>query len=214
MRIPFKIALVALAFWLGAGAAAFAASVGAKPTVGQSLGVTVAIVDVQRILQASEAAQSVKAQLEAQRSRFQGEITKEEAELREAEKKLAQLRQEAKTQAYVEEEQKLQQRFLTVERHVQARRKALDQAFADSMNTVREALVEVVSEVAKANGFNLVLVKQQVIWNGAAVDITDEVLSRLNKELPKVSVRVVADEAVEKTSPVLRKGSISTFLGQ
>lgn len=162
----------------------------------------VAIVDVQRILQASGAAKSVQQQLETQRSKFQTEIAVEEADLRDAEQKLSKLRETAKTDDYLEQEQKLQQRFLTVERHVQARRKALDQAYTDSMNIVRKALIDIVSEIAKQRGVNLVIVKQQVIWNDQNIDITDEVLTRLDKALPNVQVKAVTEEeTVEK--PVL-----------
>lgn len=167
----------------------------------------VAIVDVQRILQASGAAKSVQQQLETQRSKFQTEIAAEEADLRDAEQKLSKLRETAKTDDYLEQEQKLQQRFLTVERHVQARRKALDQANTDSMNIVRKALIDIVSEIATLRGVNLVIVKQQVIWNDQNIDITDEVLTRLDKALPNVQVNIVAEEeTAEKPVLVRPKG--------
>lgn len=162
---------------------------------------SIAIVDVQRLLQASSAAKSVQQQLEAQRAKFQTEITAEEADLRQSEQKLVKLRESGKTDSYVEQEQKLQQRFLTVERHVQAKRKALDQAFTDSMNTVRKGLVDIVSNVAKEKGVSIVIVKQQVIWNDAVIDITDEVLERLNKALPQVLVKVIPEEETESAQP-------------
>ena len=148
----------------------------------------VAIVDVQRLLQAAKAAKSVQGQLDTQRAKFQTEIAAEETDLRQAEQKLAKMRETAKAEDYVQQEQKLQQRFMTVERHVQARRKALDQAYTDSMNTVRKGLVDIVSQIAKERRVNLVVVKQQVIWNDNVIDITDEVLMRLDKALPQITV--------------------------
>jgi len=179
------------AAWAAAGAEV-------KPSI-------VAIVDVQRILQASKAAKSVQDQLESQRSKFQTEISAEEADLREAEQKLSKLRETAKTEVFAEQEQKLQQRFLTVERHVQARRKTLDQASTDSMNTVRKGIVDIVSEIAKERGMNLVVVKQQVIWNDQNVDITDEVLVRLDKKLPQIQVKVMSEEEMVEEPPLLVK---------
>jgi len=165
----------------------------------------VAIVDVQRILQTSKAAKSVQDQLESQRSKFQTEIAAEETDLRDAEQKLAKLREGAKTDVFAEQEQKLQQRFLTVERHVQARRKSLDQAFTDSMNTVRKGIVDIVSEIAKERGMNLVVVKQQVIWNDQNVDITDEVLVRLDKKLPQIQVKLIPEEEMTDETSVIVK---------
>lgn len=163
----------------------------------------VAIVDVQRLLQESLAAKGVQQQLESQRSKFQAEVSGEEAELRKAEQKLAKMRDTATPQAYADEEQKLRQRFLEVERRVQSRRKALDQAFTDSMNAVREGIVNIVSAVSKEHGVNLAIVKQQVIWNDSAIDITNEVLERFNKAMPQLKVKIAPEE--EATAGAAKK---------
>lgn len=165
----------------------------------------IAIVDVPRVLKLSKAAISVRGQLEKQRSKFQSQIAKEEAELRSAEKELIKLREAEDKEAFVALEQKLQKRFLKVERHVQSRRKTLDHAFAESMNTVRQNLVETVASIAKEKGVNLVVVKQQVIWNDTAIDITDEVLSRLDKVLPQVPVQILSDNAAKREKPFVIK---------
>lgn len=174
----------------------------------------VAIVDVQRVLQTADAAKSVQQQLDAQRSKFQTEIAAEEKDLRESEQKLVKLRETAQTNDYVEQEQKLQQRFLSVERHVQARRKALDQAYTDSMNKVRKGIVDIVSEIAKEKGVNLAVVKQQVIWNDGNVDITDEVIKRLDKALPNVQVNVVPEEDVTRESEKAAPSKDKAFKGK
>jgi Skp family chaperone for outer membrane proteins len=154
----------------------------------------IAIVDVQRILQESLAAKSVQKQLEAQRSKFQNAIEGEENGLREAEQELAKERDQLAAQAYADREQQLRQRFSTVENHVQSRRKVLDQSFTDSMNAVRGALLEVVDKVAHEHSANLVIVKQQALWTDQPLDITDEVLKRLDQKMPKVDVVTPAEQ--------------------
>jgi Skp family chaperone for outer membrane proteins len=153
----------------------------------------IAIVDVQRILQESLAAKSVQKQLEAQRLKFQNEIEGEENGLRQAEQDLTKQRDKLAAQAYADQEQQLRQRFSTVENHVQSRRKVLDQSFTDSMNTVRSALLDVVDKVAHEHGANIVIVKQQALWTDQPLDITDEVLKRLDLKLPKVDVSMPAE---------------------
>jgi outer membrane protein len=178
----------------------FVALIGAPPAKAvqaQLPAPIIAIVDVQRILQESLAAKSVQKQLEAQRSKFQTEIEGEENGLRQAEQDLTKERSTLAAQAYSDREQQLRQRFSTVENHVQARRKVLDQSFTDSMNAVRSALLEVVDKVAHEHGANLVIVKQQALWTDQPLDITDEVLKRLDQKLPKVDV-VTPAEAPEK----------------
>lgn len=154
----------------------------------------IAIVDVQRILQESLAAKSVQKQLEMQRSKFQTEIEKEENGLRQTEQDLSKAHDKMPSNVYAEREQQLRQRFLAVERHVQARRKVLDQAFTDSMNTVRSNLLEIVGAVSHERGVNLVIIKQQALWADQPLDVTDEVLSRLNKKISQVAVTMAPEE--------------------
>lgn len=180
-RLVLRFVLVS--FFLGLFLAPSSAEAPAKlPTP------VIAIVDVQRILQESMAAKSVQTQLEAQRSKFQNEIEKEENSLRQAEQTLSKQRDQLTPQAYSEREQQLRQRFTTVQNHVQSRRKVLDRSFTDSMNAVRSALLDVVGTYARERGANIVIVKQQALWTDQPMDITDEVLKRLDQKIPKIDV--------------------------
>lgn len=154
----------------------------------------IAIIDMQRILQESLAAKNVQKQLEIQRAKFQTEIEGEENGLRQTEQELSKSRDQIAADVYADREQQLRQRFLTVERHVQARRKLLDQAFTDSMNTVRASLLAIVDSVAHERGANLVLVKQQAVWVDAPLDVTDEVLKRLNAKLSDLTVKMPPED--------------------
>ena len=158
----------------------------------------VAIIDVQRILQESMAAKSIQKQLESQRSKFQAETENEENTLRKAEDELNQSRDKVATDVFNDREQKLRTRFLAVERHVDSRRKVLDQAFTDSMNDVRTALLEIVNTVAHERGANLVLVKQQALWVDKPLDVTDDVLARLNKKMPQLTVKLAPEDKDDK----------------
>ena len=194
------IAVLVLCGVMGAGRVCAADTI--APTV-------IAIVDVQRILQESKAAKSVQRQIETHRSKFQAEISGEEKELRTAEQKLTSMREAGPSAAFAEQEQKLRQRFMSVERHVQARRKALDQAYTEAMSTVRSNIIEIVEKVSRERGVNLAIVKQQVIWNDKAIDITGEVLTRLNQKVPEIQVVVQPEPKGEPELPPFNKGPSS-----
>lgn len=184
-----------LALFLTGGTAGVADAKDALPTP------VVAVIDVQRILEESLAAKSVQRQLESQRAKFQAEISDEEQSLRRAEGELTKSRDTVRPEIYADKEQQLRQRFLSVERHVQAKRKTLDQSFTDSMNVVRKNLLDIVGVLAHERGANLVVVKQQVLWSDKGMDITDEVLARLNKALPQVAVKVEPVKADKPETP-------------
>ena len=150
-----------------------------------------AVLDVQRVLQDSLAAQSIQKQIDGQRLKFENQIEAEENTLRQAEENLTQSRAKMAGDVYADREQELRQKFLTVERDVQARRKALDVAYTEAINTVRENLLILAQDIAHQHGANIVLVKQQVLWADKALDITDEVLSGLNKKMKDVPVTIL-----------------------
>ena len=186
-------------FLLGAGLLSGAAIAsdgsGTKPATGShSPGSAILVVDVQRVLDESLAAKSVQKQIETYRSKFQTDIGKEENDLRQAEQGLNKAHEKLTAETYADQEQQLRQRFLTVERHVQARRKVLDEAFSESMNAVRAGLLDTVSQVGHERGADMVLTKQQVVWTDKAIDVTDEVLARLNTKLPRVTVKMEPEE--------------------
>ena len=64
----------------------------------------------------------------------------------------------------------------------------LDQAAAAALNEVRTAMIEVVGELADSRGFNLVLPSSGLLLFSPKIDLTDEVLGRLDKKLPNVKV--------------------------
>jgi Skp family chaperone for outer membrane proteins len=188
---PFKILALVGAFVLGCAAFVHAESSVKMPSP------VIAIIDVQRILQESLASKGVQKQLEVQRSKFQNEIEKEENSLRRSEQELSAQRAKLSAQLYAEREQQLRQRFLSVENHVQARRKVLDQSYTDAMNAVRKALLDVVSGIARERGINLVIVKQQALWTDQPLDITDEVLKQLDEKMPKLEVQPSAEKPLK-----------------
>jgi Skp family chaperone for outer membrane proteins len=156
------------------------------------------LVDVQRVLDDAEAAKGVQKLLNAERVQFQTETEKEENQLRQAEQDLGKAHGHLAAAAYTEREQQLRQRFIAVERHVDMRRKMLDQSFTDAMNVVRDRLISIVKDVAHEKGANLVLVKQQVLWADKSLDVTDEVLARLNKALPEVTIKPPEEDKTAK----------------
>ncbi len=149
-----------------------------------------AVVDVQKILQDSLAAKNVQKQIDAQRAKFQLETEKEENALREAEQGLAKERDGLSTDVYTEHERQMRNRTLGIERNFEARRKMLDQGFADAKAVLSKTLQDITETVAHEHGATVIMLKQQILWADPTLDVTDEVLSRLNKKLPQINIKM------------------------
>ena len=95
------------------------------------------------------------------------------------------LSEEAKRSKQEEIEAGVQRvRKLTAER-----RQQLEEISAEAVNEVKAALIEIVTGIAEERGFNLVLPSSQVLFFSRQIDLTDEVLSKLDARLSQVAVR-------------------------
>ncbi len=144
-----------------------------------------AVIDYQRILVESAASKSIAEQMESRRRDVQAEIGKKEQELNDANKALTILSEEAKKSKQDEIESGLEGlRKLTVER-----RQQLEEISAVAINEVKGALIEIVTGIAEERGFNLVLPSSQVLFFSRQIDLTEEVLTKLDARLSEVPVR-------------------------
>ena len=172
----------------------------------------IVVVDMQSTLHQSLAAQSIAAQLDTQREAYKSEVMVLEDKLRATDQALAQLAAGSdntppdKTQ-FDERRRVFETEVGAVQRLAQTRKRALDDAFNEASNIVVARLRDIVGEVSRQRGANIVLNRQQVILANDAMDITPQVLTRLNEVLPTVAVSVHpdSDDADAKIIDDIRK---------
>ena len=154
-----------------------------------------AVIDYQRILREAAAARSIRGQIEVRRKAYQEEISKEEQRLHEADKEFAKQRSVLSAEAFAEKRRAFEQDVAEVQRTVQERRRELDRMSAAALNEVKEALIEIVTSIADERGFNLVLPSSEVLFFARSLDLTEEVLAKLDARLPQVRLSAVAEVA-------------------
>lgn len=178
--------LVLLLVWLQSGQE--------HGAVAQKLPTAVAaVIDYQRILRDAAAARSIREQIEARRQGYQEEISKEEQRLHEADKAFAKQRSVLTPEAFAEKRRDFEQEVAEVQRLVQERRRELDRMSAAALNEVKEALIEIVTSIAEERGFNLVLPSSEVLFFSRRIDLTEEVLAKLDARLPEVRLSELAE---------------------
>ena len=67
--------------------------------------------------------------------------------------------------------------------------KKLDTAIGDALNKLRDEIVEIVGDMATKNKYDLVISRADVVIVAKHIDITAEVMGKLNKELSSVKVK-------------------------
>jgi len=150
--------------------------------------VSVAVVDAQLIMRQADAAKMIREQVEARRKIYEKEYQQRETEVREAEKALPQQRAILANDVFQARLREHQEKVAALQRDGQAMKRELDQAFGRANGKVREAMIDIVADVAAEAGVGLVLFKNQIFLGDRKIDLTDEVMARLNKRLPKVEV--------------------------
>lgn len=149
----------------------------------------IAVIDVEKIMQDSLAAKSVRNQIEHFQQVFQDDLGADEARLRAKQQELESLRKSSSTDPSVAEKARsLDAGVAEFQRKGMARRRALEKSAAQATNQISEAMNEVTRTVASSHGANIVIPQNQLILFDEKMNITKEIIDALNKALPKVDV--------------------------
>ncbi|NKD54174.1 MULTISPECIES: OmpH family outer membrane protein [unclassified Haematospirillum] len=146
------------------------------------------VLDQQKIMAESSAARMVFADRDRYQEVYQGETAKQEKKLRAEDESLLKLRTTLSPEEFARRQQAFQARVTRFQKQVQAKRAALERAFAKAMAEVQSALIKIVHGVAQEKGMGVIFYRSQVFLFDPRVDITDEVLERLNRDLPRLSM--------------------------
>ncbi len=153
--------------------------------------VNVAVLDLPIILRDSTAAQGVRTQIEGHRQRFQQELAAQEQALQ-AEGQTLEAQRATMTPEQIQlKQQEIGQKIQQLRQQSELRRQQLEEAFNQAMDQVRQSVIQILTEIAQARGFTLVLNKSTVLLSSNEYDITAEVLAQLNQRLPSVQVPAI-----------------------
>ena len=160
-----------------------------------------AVIDYQRVLRDARAAKTIRDQIEGRRKGYQDQISREEKRLVDADKELTKQRAVLSADAFGQRRQDFEKRVADVQRMVQQRRRELDQVSAIALNDVRNSIIDIVGGLAEERGFNIVLPSSGVLLFSPRVDLTQDVISRLDVQLPSVKVPDQAPDRVGQQQP-------------
>lgn len=166
--------------------AAFADAPAAAPAAGANL---IAVVNIQQIMKDSTAAQNVREQLEGKQKAFQSDISKKQEALQKEDQELGKQRSVLSKSAFEEKATKFRAKATEVQKEVQSKKALLDNAFERALNEIQKATVDIISDLAKEKGFSVAIPTSQTLFADTKLDISTEVLTRLNQKLPKLEVK-------------------------
>jgi len=149
-----------------------------------------AVVDFATVRRDAAAAKSIAAQVEAFVSEYQKDIEREEVSLRDAQEQLKVRRDMLSEEAYADERSKWEANVANAQRRFLRRRQQLDRARTLAWQRVNQTVSKVIHDMAAERNYVIVLRRDQAVYVESGLEITDEVLFRLNKQLPMVKINI------------------------
>ncbi len=165
------------------------AAIGAVSSPALAEGVqTFGVVDIEKIMRETDAAKGIFKELEGKRKEYQTQISKEEDTLRSAEKEIIKQRDTLSKEDFEKKRIDFEGKVSKGQQMVQQHKQTLDHAFSASMAKLRTEATKIVAEVAKEKGFSAVLTEEAVMLSVPEMDMTDEVVKRMNAKVKKIAV--------------------------
>lgn len=148
-----------------------------------------AVVNVQQIMKDSTAAQAARQQLQAKQKQFQDEISGKEKELQKEDQELAKQRSLMDQDAFKQKIAEFQQKAAGVQKDVREKRQTFTKAYEDAIGQLHAKVTGIIADMAKEKGFKIAVPTSQILFADPALDISAEVLARLNKQMPTLTVK-------------------------
>ncbi|RZO36159.1 MAG: OmpH family outer membrane protein [Rhodospirillaceae bacterium] len=148
----------------------------------------IGIVDVQKVLRDSKASKSIRPTIDNMRKEFQKQVSEQEQSLRQAEQELSRQRAILAPEAFAQKRRIFGEQARDAQKSVQKRRRDLDRAFNETKNEILKSLIVVAQKVATEKKLNILIEKRFVFISAKKLDVTDEIIKRLDKLLPTVAI--------------------------
>ena len=172
-RFKLTLCFIALIFFMFTGSM-FAADV-AK----------IGIVNLQRILEASNPGKDAQAQLKKQKDTMEADLKKKGAEIEEIRKRLEResMVMSKETRDEKEREQRIKiNDFKTVQQKYRVDLQTLERSLMDRLRNDTSAIV---TDIGKKEGYLLIISNNTVLYAPNSIDITDKLIKKLNAQHAK-----------------------------
>ena len=187
---PIKL-LVCMMVFIGFAPASFAQTAATTPAAEKSMEVKrIALVDLDGVLRAADANNRVRELLDGQREKFQEEFRAIEVDLQQSERDLLAKRDLMAKDEYDKLVTAFQARVSSVQKEIQYKRQSIDNAYQKALSDIRKLAIDVITKIASERKIDLILNRDSSVIFLPHLNISDEVLSRLNERTKNARIEV------------------------
>ena len=187
---PINLLLCMMAF-IGLAPVSSAQTDTSTPAAKKSMEVKrIALVDISGVLRAADANNRVRELLDGQRAKFQDEFRAIEVDLQQSERDLLAKRELMAKDEYDKLVTEFQARVSSVQKEIQYKRQSIDNAYQKALSNIRRLAMEVITKIASEREIDLVLKRDASVIFLPHLNISDEVLTRLNERTKNARIEV------------------------
>ena len=150
----------------------------------------IAVVSLDGVLRSAAANTKIKELLDGQREKFQEEFRQVELNLQQAERDLLAKRDAIAKDDYDKMVTAFQKRVANVQKDIQYKRQAIDNAYQKALNDVRKLAVDVIKQIAAERQIDLIVNRDASVVFLPRLNISDEVLNRLDERTKNARIQI------------------------
>ena len=193
---PINLLILMMAF-VGFAPVSFAQTEATPLAAEKSMEVKrIALVDLDGILRAADANNRVRELLDGQRAKFQEEFRAIEVNLQQSERDLLAKRELMSKDEYEKLVTAFQARVSSVQKEIQYKRQSIDNAYQKALSDIRKLAIGVITKIASEREIDLILNRDSSVIFLPHLNISDEVLSRLNERTKNARIEVEIKQPV------------------
>jgi len=150
---------------------------------------SIAVLDVEKIVKESSAMRDIQGKVTKKQDEYQKDVTKKQKDLEAEQKKLEGKKNILAKEAFEKEMKKFEEKVDDLKAFVDKKQNSLKKASMDSMSKVNDKIKDIIAEISKEKDVDLIVPTSQTLFYKDEMDISAEVLKRLNKKITKVDVK-------------------------
>jgi Skp family chaperone for outer membrane proteins len=154
-----------------------------------------AVVDIESILGNSIAIKNIKKSINDISEKIQSDLLQKEIDLKRAENDLIKQRGVLTETEFNKKITEFNKVVNKTQQEMHKRKSALEHAHSEALAEVHEKTIAVIKELSKKYDFNIVFPSSQILFVKNDMNITLEVITKLNERLEKVDVETKLDKA-------------------
>ena len=149
---------------------------------------SIAIIDLNLILSDSKAAKNATKQFEQIQKKTEDEIIESDKKMLSEREKLIEQQSVIAPEAFEIKAKDYEKKLQNYQVEKQNKLRKLEGALQNARNEILENVKPILEEIGSEMGVTIILEKNSVILSDTGMDITKDVIKKLNKELPKIKV--------------------------